>query len=69
MIGRAPRHFRNHARKAKFFQIKRVNKRFNNSNRIIFADAVVQTFGQQTHLSSCFALNKSLHEGALCGNA
>src|SRR5438067_12754668 len=52
---------RHHARKTQRSQIKLVDKGLNDTDRIVFADVVVQAFRQQDELLSILALYKTLH--------
>jgi len=47
-------------------QIEFFDKRFDNPNRVVLGDVVVQTFGKQRDLASVFSLDESLHVAARC---
>jgi hypothetical protein len=43
-------------------QIKRLDKRLNHANRIVFGDKIFQLLGKQSALLAVHTLNKMLHQ-------
>ena len=65
MIGRTTRRTWFDALKSKHFEIEFIDERLNDSDRIILADIVIETFGEQCALGSVFTFNKTLHGSAV----
>lgn len=50
-----------HALEAERLKIQFLDERVNDAHRVVFADIVIQTLGQQNNLVSIFAFDESLH--------
>ncbi len=49
------------ALKPQCLQVEPINKRFDQANRIVFTDVVVESFGEQRGLGAIFTFNETGH--------
>src|SRR5215472_10334256 len=61
MISGPPSLRRLHPFEPELSEIERIDKRIDNSNRIVLVDPVVQTFGKQCRLCASRPFNEALH--------
>ncbi len=54
--------------KSKITKIKLINKRINNTHRVVLGNVIFQTFGEQGDLAPVFAFDKTLHRKTLANN-
>jgi len=58
----------NNTAKPKRNKIKLINKRVDNTHRVVFGNIIFQAFGKQSDLAAVFAFNKTLHRKTLSNN-
>ena len=61
MVTRAPGYRRCTPVESKIGQVNFINKQINDSNRIVFADEVIQALRQQCNPVTAFAFDESFH--------